>query len=180
MILCQTDYEEGLMKEGYAPQVRWPQHDTFACGERAERGPERRHAVRHQKHYLPLQPLSLIMYIRNAHYGALLYRIAIETCCELGRGFCKSLWAKWRWSWILLWLFWNNPSPLPLRPVASWRQSTQRPDNSHTYTRIKPCKKKIKCKHSLRPLSTDSCFTLRLRTIMKKKKGKQSLSDEKL
>eukprot|EP00063_Salmo_salar_P089507 XP_014064342.1 PREDICTED: LIM domain only protein 3-like [Salmo salar] len=22
MILCQTDYEEGLMKEGYAPQVR--------------------------------------------------------------------------------------------------------------------------------------------------------------
>ena len=23
MILCQTDYEEGLMKEGYAPQVRW-------------------------------------------------------------------------------------------------------------------------------------------------------------
>lgn len=24
MILCQTDYEEGLMKEGYAPQVRWP------------------------------------------------------------------------------------------------------------------------------------------------------------
>lgn len=119
MILCQTDYEEGLMKEGYAPQVRWPQHDTFVCGEGAERGPKMGHAVRHQQHYHPLQPLSLIMYIRNAHYGALLYRIAIETSCEWEWGFCRSPWAKWPWSWILLWLFWNNPSStVPLRPTA--------------------------------------------------------------
>lgn len=89
MILCQTDYEEGLMKEGYAPQVRWPLHGTFACGDRAERGPERGHAVRHQKHYHPLQPLSLIMYIRKAHYGALLYRIAIETFVSAEGGFAS-------------------------------------------------------------------------------------------
>lgn len=57
-------------------------------------------------------------------------------------------------------------SVLPLRPTASWRQSTPRPDNSHTYTHMKPCKK---CNHILSPLSTDPHFTLRLRTIMGKK-----------
>lgn len=51
MILCQTDYEEGLMKEGYAPQVRWPS-DNNQKEEQEELGKTKGEpAIMQQKHY---------------------------------------------------------------------------------------------------------------------------------
>lgn len=49
MILCQTDYEEGLMKEGYAPQVRWSSYDRKEKGGKGGVGkePDWRRACNH-------------------------------------------------------------------------------------------------------------------------------------
>lgn len=91
MILCQTDYEEGLMKEGYAPQVRWPLHDTFACRERAERGPGRGQTPK-------ALPSSSALILDNVHKKCPLRGTTVQNSHRdllwVGKGVLKALLSK--------------------------------------------------------------------------------------
>lgn len=134
MILCQTDYEEGLMKEGYAPQVRWPRHSTRLWGESCER--TWKGTCSQTPKALPSSPALIL---DNVHKKRPLWGTAVQNSHRdllwVGKGVLQVPLSKVTLVLdIAVALLKQPPSfPLPLRSMASWRQSTPRPDNSHFY-----------------------------------------------